>query len=308
MLHALSLALLLPQQTASAVSSSFCAGEGWRQVWADEFSGTKLNESAWSIDLGGGDSRVRNSQGTRNNVYLEGGHLVLRSQRQKAGKYNYTSGAVESRGKVSWRGLTRACVRAKLPGGETPATDWCATTPVGVCRTGCPATTHALPGTCGPDKQPPPQGHSCNRCECNRQNTTCPQDGGKRPDSKGVWPAHWMMPDNTACWPSNGEIDIMEMVNGDGVTHATYHWREREIGVAYAAPHFGILTGISLCNVCSCHEIHGHNGPAQVAAVTSAVMEARANTQAMERPTRIEATARSAATTSSRSFSTSHTT
>jgi hypothetical protein len=24
-----------------------------------------------------------------------------------------------------------------------------------------------------------------------------------------------------ACWPQNGEIDIMEMVNGDGITHAT---------------------------------------------------------------------------------------
>ena len=38
-------------------------------------------------------------------------------------------------------------------------------------------------------------------------------------------PAHWMMPDNKACWPSNGEIDIMEMVNGDGTTHGTYHWQ-----------------------------------------------------------------------------------
>ena len=56
-----------------------------------------------------------------------------------------------------------------------------------------------------------------------------------------------MMPNNKACWPSNGEIDIMvglnsiifsfliqfnhqEMINGDGVTHATYHWRRSEIG------------------------------------------------------------------------------
>ena len=40
----------------------------------------------------------------------------------------------------------------------------------------------------------------------------------------GIWPAHWLMPDDTSCWPCHGEIDIMEMVNGDGVLHGTYHW------------------------------------------------------------------------------------
>jgi hypothetical protein len=34
-----------------------------------------------------------------------------------------------------------------------------------------------------------------------------------------------MMPDNDKCWPSNGEIDIMEMINGDAQTHGTYHWQ-----------------------------------------------------------------------------------
>ena len=34
------------------------------------------------------------------------------------------------------------------------------------------------------------------------------------------------MPDNDVCWPANGEIDIMEMVNGDGTLHGTYHWQE----------------------------------------------------------------------------------
>ena len=224
----------------SATPSSFCTGEGWAQVWADEFSGSVLNESAWSIDVGAGDSQVRQSQGTRDNVYLEDGHLVLRSQRETSGKWNYTSGAVETQHKVSWKGLTRACVSAKLPGGEGPLPkpsdrDWCATTPLGSCRTGCPAHSWSNKGTCGPEKKTPPAGKSCNECACNTMNTSCGGDT-KRPDSQGVWPAHWMMPDANstggpaACWPSNGEIDIMEMVNGDGTTHATYHWREREVG------------------------------------------------------------------------------
>ena len=106
--------------TAPPSFKSFCAGTGWAQVWADEFSGAVLNASAWSIDLGAGDSQVRDSQGTAENVYLEGSHLVLRSQRQKSGNWNYTSGAIETQHKVSWRGPTRACVSAKLPGGEGP--------------------------------------------------------------------------------------------------------------------------------------------------------------------------------------------
>eukprot|EP01062_Namystynia_karyoxenos_P051719 TRINITY_DN4076_c0_g1_i1.p1 TRINITY_DN4076_c0_g1~~TRINITY_DN4076_c0_g1_i1.p1 ORF type:complete len:294 (+),score=93.63 TRINITY_DN4076_c0_g1_i1:85-882(+) len=41
---------------------------------------------------------------------------------------------------------------------------------------------------------------------------------------QGIWPAHWMMPDDTSCWPCHGEIDIMEMIDGNAQTHGTYHW------------------------------------------------------------------------------------
>ena len=33
-----------------------------------------------------------------------------------------------------------------------------------------------------------------------------------------------MMPDVAGCWPDLGEMDILEMINGDGRVHATYHW------------------------------------------------------------------------------------
>ena len=48
----------------------------------------------------------------------------------------------------------------------------------------------------------------------------CCSDGA----AQGIWPAHWMMPDVEACWPDLGEMDILEMINGDGRVHATYHW------------------------------------------------------------------------------------
>ena len=219
------LSVLSALASAAPPPTSFCSSHGWDIVFNDEFTGPTLNLSAWTVDLGANNSRVRNSQGTVDNVYLENGALVLRSQREKSGDYSYTSGAVYSQGKVAWTHPvgTRACVRAKLPGGEggTKPADWCATTPCTKCRTGCPTSGNR---TCGPDQEQCAIG-TCNMCACNRDNTTCPDDhSGSRPDSQGVWPAHWMMPESAACWPSMGEIDIMEMVNGDGVTHATYHW------------------------------------------------------------------------------------
>ncbi|CAJ1355969.1 unnamed protein product [Effrenium voratum] len=45
-------------------------------------------------------------------------------------------------------------------------------------------------------------------------------------NSKGVWPAHWMLPQNgysDRCL-DEGEMDITEMVSSDGLAYNTYHW------------------------------------------------------------------------------------
>jgi hypothetical protein len=49
------------------------------------------------------------------------------------------------------------------------------------------------------------------------------------PKGQGIWPAIWMLGDNitTVGWPKCGEIDIMEMIGGQGrekTTHGTIHW------------------------------------------------------------------------------------
>jgi hypothetical protein len=74
---------------------SFCAEDGWVHTWSDEFDGESLDKSSWRLDLAGGDSSVRDAQGTEEDVYLEDGALVLRTQRRKMGKYNFSSGAVQ---------------------------------------------------------------------------------------------------------------------------------------------------------------------------------------------------------------------
>lgn len=52
--------------------------------------------------------------------------------------------------------------------------------------------------------------------------------GGSTTTGTGIWPAHWLMPDTNVCWPCNGEIDIMEMVNGDSTCHGTYHYCKKQ--------------------------------------------------------------------------------
>ncbi|HEX6293484.1 MAG TPA: carbohydrate-binding protein [Herpetosiphonaceae bacterium] len=46
------------------------------------------------------------------------------------------------------------------------------------------------------------------------------------PMGKGIWPAFWMLGANfpSTPWPNSGEIDIMEHVNNENVTHGTIHW------------------------------------------------------------------------------------
>ena len=43
----------------------------------------------------------------------------------------------------------------------------------------------------------------------------------------GVWPAHWLMPNDDSCDPDHGEMDVTEMVDGDGNVYSTYHWQDK---------------------------------------------------------------------------------
>lgn len=146
--------------------SSFCVEPGWVTSWADDFNGVELDATTWTKDVRGpGNSRTRDAAAIADSVWVANGALTIRTDAAWDGARwrNLTSGAVQSRGRLSWRGRHRVCVAAKLPG-----------------------------------------------------------SGRGRGD--GIWPAHWLLPDNDACWPCNGELDIMEMINADGVLRGTYHW------------------------------------------------------------------------------------
>ncbi|KIW35410.1 uncharacterized protein PV07_02108 [Cladophialophora immunda] len=44
------------------------------------------------------------------------------------------------------------------------------------------------------------------------------------PCAGGIWPAFWLLPFEPFAWPTDGEVDIAETWNGDGVNHSCLHW------------------------------------------------------------------------------------
>ena len=86
--------------------TSFCSAPGWQQVWSDEFSGITLNSSNWRVRRQGNVDRM--AKVMEDDIYLEGGALVLRTQQREVDECNYTSGAVDTRYLHSWRGATRS--------------------------------------------------------------------------------------------------------------------------------------------------------------------------------------------------------
>ena len=44
------------------------------------------------------------------------------------------------------------------------------------------------------------------------------------PVATGIWPAFWLLPADPFTWPTDGEVDIFESWDGDGVNHSCLHW------------------------------------------------------------------------------------
>eukprot|EP01063_Lacrimia_lanifica_P016099 TRINITY_DN22713_c0_g1_i1.p1 TRINITY_DN22713_c0_g1~~TRINITY_DN22713_c0_g1_i1.p1 ORF type:complete len:351 (+),score=49.64 TRINITY_DN22713_c0_g1_i1:73-1125(+) len=115
---------------SNSSTGSFCNdGDGWEEVFKDEFEddGFHVDPASWTKVLSNGTaykSRVQNSCGTSRNVFQKDGKLVLQSTRLEEDlpgcPYQFSTGAVHTLNKKSWKGVTRVCVKAKLPGTLVP--------------------------------------------------------------------------------------------------------------------------------------------------------------------------------------------
>ncbi|RYZ60861.1 MAG: glycosyl hydrolase family protein [Proteobacteria bacterium] len=92
----------------------------WRQVWADEFNGSSLDESKWAYEDWAprtvNNELQRYTVRRQENVRVEGGHLVIEARRDGFAGSEYSSGRIKTQGKASWA-YGKMEARMQMPGG-----------------------------------------------------------------------------------------------------------------------------------------------------------------------------------------------
>ena len=227
--------LVLGASTA-ITAASFCdpVPEEWDQIWAEEFdSSSTLNESRWTVTVGKKEvtfpttNAVDNKQhplktnarmaprGAGFGADCEGDDCVLLGSCRSA---TCTADNVYiENGTLVLRSL-RLNASATDPGNYT---------------TGAVTTRHKSTWSA--------KDSAFRMCV----SAKLPGSGAS---GQGIWPAHWLMPDDNSCDPDEGEIDIMEMIDGEGISYGTYHWQTTfpKINCSFPKNHKSVSGNINL--------------------------------------------------------------
>lgn len=89
----------------------------WKLIWHDEFNGRKLDSSKWNVLIREHSKHNELQYYVPDEVYLENGRLRLRSRVRDYGAMHYTSGRVNTQGKLA-PVYGRFEIRARLPVGK----------------------------------------------------------------------------------------------------------------------------------------------------------------------------------------------
>lgn len=109
-------ALIVFACLATLASAAIATEPEWVLVWSDEFDGPQLDSRRWRIEDASLDKNNELQNYAPDEAYVEDGCLVLRSRRRARGGRQYTSGAVDTRGRFA-QAFGRFEIRAKLPPG-----------------------------------------------------------------------------------------------------------------------------------------------------------------------------------------------
>lgn len=97
---------------------------GMNLIWSDEFDGTELNDSNWTHQIGNTDEFGNTGWGNselqfyrEENTSIVEGNLVIKSDREIFGGFNYTSSRIRTKDKFDFK-YGRVDIRAVLPTGK----------------------------------------------------------------------------------------------------------------------------------------------------------------------------------------------
>lgn len=99
-----------------SAADSWTPGDGWILRWADEFSGTAVDPTKWTYDLGAGGWGNNELQTyTTANATVTDGELVIEARRAADG--SYSSARLKTQGRAAWR-YGKFAARIRLPAGQ----------------------------------------------------------------------------------------------------------------------------------------------------------------------------------------------
>jgi hypothetical protein len=93
---------------------------GYNVLWKDEFSGTAIDNTIWSYDIGSGgwgNNELQYYTNSPNNSFISNGNLVIQARKESYQGSGYTSARLLTKGKQSFT-FGRVDIRAVLPKGQ----------------------------------------------------------------------------------------------------------------------------------------------------------------------------------------------
>jgi len=93
---------------------------GYTLAWNEEFNGTAIDATNWTLETGNGgwgNNELQNYTGRSENAFLSAGNLIIEARSESYGGSNYTSARMITKGKKVFK-FGRIDIRAKMPKGQ----------------------------------------------------------------------------------------------------------------------------------------------------------------------------------------------